>query len=1357
MKFQKFDKILLDDPRLVERDACGVGLIAHIKGVKSHRVVSNAIEMLCRMDHRGGVSSDDRTSDGAGLLLQIPHPLFQKLAMQNGISLPEPGNYVVAQCFLPNEPDEIAFWIGRIASSSAECGLKLLFNRNVPVRLEVTGPLASAKIPSFQQFVFETVRASEDTLERKFQTFLFRKNLEQIAREKYGALQKIFHIVSMSDESICYKALVRSKNLSSFYPDLTDPLFESAFALAHLRFSTNTQPSWALAQPFRTICHNGEINTLRGNINAMHARTPLLSGESWHAKLKELGPVCVPGLSDSAMLDNMVEFLLMSGRNVAHVMSMLVPEPWQHKHSMSQPLRDFYEYHSYLTEPWDGPALIGFCSGEHVGAVLDRNGLRPGRYCITNDDLVILASEAGVLPQPWNNIKESGRLTPGRIFLIDMQQGRIVPDDQIKSELSQQQSYGDWLDTHRLQLASLVKYSELSETLDHEILLGSTCEQTDSLTLTEKLQAFGYTREELKTLIAPMALTGKEAVGSMGADVPIAVLSKKQPLLFDYFRQGFAQVTNPPIDVIREINVTSLASYLGPAADLLKEGLNSAKVIRLNQPLLSTVEMQSLKSLQSKDFRVAEVSTCYSPSLHNINEALKELHKACLNQLQDGAAVLILSDRSISRSKIAIPSLLALSSVHHFLMRIGLRGQCSLISETGDARDSHHCALLIGYGASAVHPFVALEMIGQKNFLPELAHLSDRKHLSENFLSSLCDGILKIMSKMGITDINSYRGAQIFEALGINQTTIDKHFTWTQSRIGGIGLDELEADVKARHNLALNANSTWLPFGGKMQWNRDGEKHLHSPDMIAQLQNSVRINSRAEFRKYCDTLDSESKQGQNLRGLLKFRTSLQPVSLDSVEPASAIVKRFCTGAMSLGSISKETHESIALAMNRIGGKSNSGEGGEDPERFKADHNGENRSSQTKQIASGRFGVTLEYLQNATELQIKIAQGAKPGEGGQLPGHKVDPYIAQLRHSIPGVTLISPPPHHDIYSIEDLAQVIHDLKNANNNARINVKLVSSSGIGTIACGVAKAKAEAIMVSGAEGGTGASPISSILNAGLPWELGLSEVHNSLTQTGLRSRVVLQVDGQLRTPRDLAIAVLFGAQEWGIATGALISLGCIMMRKCHLNSCPVGIATQDPELRKKFEGQPEHLINYIFLMAEELRLIMAELGFKTINEMVGRADCLEIDETNVDEKFRSLDLNNLLSSSESKIKSAPIVTQPQRHKIEEGLDERTLIPLVLNHLNQGDSHVLQVEINNTDRSVGTRLSSELYRLNQKTRIQPESISIHFYGSAGQSFMAFATQHLRIKLQGEANDYVCKGLSGALVSLVPPSELNI
>lgn len=1352
-----FDKTLLDDPRHLERDACGVGLIAHLKGLQKHSLVRDALSMLARMDHRGGRAADEFTSDGAGILTQIPHNFFKRSAEQQGLQLPEPGQYALAQCFLPREQKEQAFWHDMIERCARAAGMNIIFTRNVPHQIEYAGAQGLSTLPEFTQFICDTSTCGSTPEARALEIYFCRKELERIARERYGNHQRRFHVVSFSCESVCYKGLVIADHLGKFFPDLHHPLFESAYALTHLRFSTNTQPAWPLAQPFRTMCHNGEINTLRGNINAMHARTPLLQHPRWQERLDTIGPICAPGLSDSAMLDNLVEFLLHSGRSVAHTMAMLIPEPWEKTSTMPQPLRDFYEYHSYLMEPWDGPALIAFAAGGQVGAVLDRNGLRPARYCVTKDDLVICASEAGVLPQRWNNIKESGRLSPGRLFLVDTKKGCIVRDEQIKSELAAEHPYGDWLATHRHTLETLENTHADASDACTQSSVESPTRNDHTLSLPQRLQLFGYTREDLSTILAPMALTGKEAVGSMGSDVPLAVLSRQRPLLFDFFRQHFAQVTNPPVDAIREANVTSLATHLGAAVNLLQHNLADQTVVRLAQPILTRNDLGLLRTDASSGLRTTDIDICFDATKDTLALALEGVFQACEAAVQTGSTVLILTDSSASQRRIPIPALLALSASHHFLIRCGLRGRCSLVVETGEARDTHQCALLLGYGASAVSPTVVEELLNSPDVFPEIRERCADTDLMKNYTQAVCDGLLKIMSKMGITDLNSYRGAQVFEAIGLSDTLIESHFTWTQSRIGGLGLAELEDDCRHRHSGAVSNELTPLSAGGTLQWNRAGEAHLHSPDMIPALQNALYINSREEFQKFCETIDSVNIQKFNIRGLLSLNSKRPPVALDAVEPVTSLVKRFNTGAMSLGSISQEAHETIAVAMNRMGARSNSGEGGEDPDRYVTDHNGDMRISQTKQIASGRFGVTLSYLKNASELQIKIAQGAKPGEGGQLPGSKVDPYIAQLRHSTPGVMLISPPPHHDIYSIEDLAQVIHDLKNANTAARINVKLVSTSGIGTVACGVVKAKAEAILVSGAEGGTGASPVSSIRHAGLPWELGLAEVHRSLVETNLRSRVVLQVDGQLRTPRDLAVAVLLGAQEWSIATGALISLGCIMMRKCHLNSCPVGIATQDPELRKRFSGQPEHLINYIFLLAEGLRQIMAELGFRTIDEMVGRTECLSVNPSALDERSQTLDFSQILMHPKELFNEPAENTVAQEHHIEKSLDHRVLVPALKAAITHQDPVRIQCTISNTDRSVGTLLSSELINLLQEKKMTGDFVQLVFSGSAGQSFMAFATQGISAELIGEANDYVGKGLSGAQVTIKPSPELTV
>ncbi|NBX18285.1 MAG: glutamate synthase large subunit [Proteobacteria bacterium] len=1351
----RFEKSLLADPREEQRDACGVGIIAQIKGEKSHDIVCDGLEMLRRMDHRGGRAADNLTSDGAGILVQIPHNIIERSAVRQGKALPSSGKYAVAMCFLPQNKSEQDFWQQALEGVCRRYKLNLLFLRDVPVDLNVLGPVGRRTLPHFLQAVYTCADSSFD--EKKFseRLFFFRKNLENIARARYGLQQREFYVASLSSENICYKALVTAQNLGAFYPDLQNPMFKSAYALVHLRFSTNTLPSWPLAQPLRTLCHNGEINTLRGNINAMHARTRLFEHKTQQASLDSMGPVCTPGMSDSAMLDNTVEFLLHSGRNLPHVMSMVVPEPWEKNQEMSQELKDYYEYQSYLMEPWDGPALIAFCSGSQAGAILDRNGLRPARYCITNDGHVVLASEAGVLPRRWENAVEKGRLSPGRLFLIDMKKGIIIPDQVIKSELAAQKPYGQWLNEHRLTLADVAAASAAESQPE----VHSTAKESTAPLST--LESFGYTKEDLRIVLAPMANNAKEPDGSMGTDIPLAVLSSKRPLLYNYFKQLFAQVTNPPIDAIREEPVTSLTSYLGAEKNLLTEEPEHCSVIRLPRPVLTNAELASLSSCEKKQFEPHRIDITFDVKTESLEQALERISSDAGKAARSGRKVILLSDRNISERRAPIPALLATSSLHHALMRTGERARCSLIVESAEPREVHHFALLLGYGAAAVNPWLAFSLLQSAPVKFGLDESLSAEKLCSNYVKSVCDGLLKIMSKMGISTLHSYRGGQIFEALGLSQELVDKHFTWTSSKIGGITLSDIEDDVRFRHRRAFagakDDMSRQLETGGIYQWSTDGEQHLHSPEMIVSLQNSIRLNSREEFRKFCATVDEGSAHPLNLRSLLRFKKFQPSIALSEVEPVQAIVKRFSTGAMSFGSISKEAHETIAIAMNRIGARSNSGEGGEDPQRYLVNANGDSPRSAIKQVASARFGVTMSYLCNANELQIKMAQGAKPGEGGQLPGHKVDKAIARVRHSTAGITLISPPPHHDIYSIEDLAQLIHDLKNANSTARISVKLVSVAGIGTIAAGVAKAKAEVILVSGHEGGTGASPISSIRHAGMPWELGLAETHRTLVETHLRGRVVLQADGQLRTPRDIAIATLLGAEEWGLATGALISLGCIMMRKCHLNTCPVGIATQDPELRKKFAGQPEGLINYIFLLAEGLREIMAELGFKTVEDMVGRAEALQKNPEIADPRIKKIDLSALLNLPNAPLTLLRNKGEKQSHGIEENIDSTKIIPACEEALAQQRQARLNLPISNLDRSTGTLLSSHLTKELGENALPEDSIQLNFKGSAGQSFMAFGVTGITALLKGDANDSLCKGLSGAKVALMPSSSEKI
>jgi glutamate synthase (NADPH/NADH) large chain len=1340
-----FDQQLLDDPRTLQRDACGVGFIAHIKGQASHKVVVDGLEILKRLDHRGGRAADNVTSDGAGLLTQIPHPLFAALAEQQGLSLPEPGFYAVGMLFMPQTASEQEFWLAALRVEAEKQGVPLLFVRPVPVDSSVLGPIARSIEPGIYHLVFTR---GEGVSEEAFawQLFMVRKKTEERARQRYGIKQQAFYFASLSHETICFKGLILSKDLAHYYLDLQSPLFESAFAMVHQRFSTNTMPSWPLAQPFRILCHNGEINTLRGNINAMHARSKLFRHEQRQSDFAVMGPVCTPAASDSAMLDNTIEFLVLNGRPLSQVLTMLIPEPWEQHEEMSPELKAYYEYHSYMMEPWDGPAFVGFCQGQQIGAILDRNGLRPGRYWVTADGYVIMASEAGVLDRRADEIVHKGRLSPGRIFLVDMKEGSIVPDHVTKQKLALKKPYAAWLEAHRrylqdLPIANFASYP--TETREE---------------LQAKLLVFAYTKEDLKMILAPMANEGKEPVGSMGNDTPIAVLSQQRPLLYNYFKQIFAQVTNPPIDAIREELVTSLASHLGGESNLLGETAEHCRMLRLKQPILTDADVQRLEFYEAPGLSPIRISTTFKTTEESLKAAIERICVEVAAAVDAGKTIVILSDRDVNSLEAPAPALLVTSAVHHDLIRRGSRMRCSLVIESGEPREVHHFALLIGYGASAINPWLALDLIAKR---AETDGFDSRKtvpQLQTAYIKAIGDGLLKVMSKMGISTLHSYRGAQIFEALGLKQEVIDRYFTWTPTRIEGIGLSELEADIRHRHAQAYGPKTLRrfeaLPQGGFYHWRRDGEAHLHSPSMIAGLQKATRINSREEFKAFCATLDQQSLQQLNIRGLLRFKKSEGSIPLEQVESVQSIVKRFATGAMSFGSISKEAHETIAVAMNRIGARSNSGEGGEDSDRFIPAANGDLRRSAVKQVASARFGVTSHYLVNADELQIKIAQGAKPGEGGQLPGHKVDEEIARVRHSTPGITLISPPPHHDIYSIEDLAQLIFDLKNANYEARISVKLVSEVGVGTVAAGVAKAKADVILISGYEGGTGASPISSIKHAGLPWELGLAETHRTLVENQLRGRVILQADGQLRTPRDIAIAAMLGAEEWGIGTAALITLGCIMMRKCHLNTCPVGIATQDPELRRRFQGQPEHLINYFFLLAEGVREIMAELGVRTVQEMIGRTDLLEkVDEVPF-ERARSLDLSAILSPPKAAADLPRFTCEQQDHGIQATLDWQTLVPACEAALAKKGAVRLDLAICNTDRATGTQLSAVISRRWGSQGLRDNDITLRFHGSAGQSFLAFGAKGITAILEGEVNDYCGKGLSGAKIIVRPPES---
>ncbi|SMF32765.1 glutamate synthase large subunit [Pseudobacteriovorax antillogorgiicola] len=1329
------------DPREVQRDACGVGFVANMKGIPSHKIVKDGLTILNRLDHRGGRASDNLTGDGAGIMVGIPHSFISKLALEQSWSALEPGKYAVGVLFSPKDQELDEWTTNLVESVVREEGQELVGWRDVPVNSAVLGPIAKESEPRIRHFFIRKGVCEAKSFPWKL--YVMRKVIEERARSKLGITQKDVYICSLSTSTMIYKGLLLSHLISEYYLDLKNEDFKTPFSLVHQRFSTNTMPSWPLAQPFRFIGHNGEINTLRGNINWMRARQSQLKCEIKGADLEKIGSVCTPGASDSAILDNTIEFLLHSGRSMEKVLSMVVPEPWENRMDMPQELKDYYEYQSCLMEPWDGPAFIGFADGHRVGAVLDRNGLRPGRYWITRDDHVIMGSEAGLLDVAPEEIVSKGRLSPGKMFMVDMENGEVKSNEALKSSLASDNPYGHWLSNHR------VKLSELPIPVEEPELLPNDEE------MHRKQHLFSYTREDLRVILAPMAMEGKEPTGSMGNDAPLAILSRKRPLLFNYFKQLFAQVTNPAIDAIREELVTSLATSLGPEGNLLDESHLQCKMIRMKQPILSNLDLKRIKVLRAGPLKTTTLSICYDPLQANLRQALQVLRREVERAIEEGHTIVILSDREATLTQVAIPSLLAVSAVHHELINQGLRTRCSLILESAEPREVHHFCTLLGYGVAAINPYLALDIIRKRNPIDGYGADLNVATLQSNYIRAIGKGILKVMSKIGISTLQSYRGAQIFEAVGLSQQLVDDYFTWTPTRIEGLVLEDIERDLLSRYRevRALAGKKPHLDVGGDYHWRRNGEKHLHSPDMIASLQHATQINGREEFAKFCETVDDQSKVQLTLRGLMRYKPASKPIALEEVESVPDILRRFSTGAMSFGSISKEAHETIAVAMNRMGGRSNSGEGGEDAERFTPDPNGDLRRSAIKQVASGRFGVTSHYLVNADELQIKIAQGAKPGEGGQLPGHKVDQSIAKVRHSTPGVTLISPPPHHDIYSIEDLAQLIHDLKNANDQARVSVKLVSAVGVGTIAAGVAKAKSDVILISGYEGGTGASPITSIKHTGLPWELGLADTHRTLLENGLRDRIVLQTDGQLRTPRDLAIATMLGAEEWSIGSGALVALGCIMMRKCHLNTCPVGIATQDPELRKKFHGKPEHLINYFVLLAEGLREIMASLGIRKVTDLVGRSDLLSLNDEIEHPLLSRISLDQILGAPEKPV-GKPYQATLQDHELEQSLDRKILLPALKRAIESKEPAKLHVPIRNTNRTVGTIVSSEISRRHGAKGLPRHLIRLHFKGSAGQSFMAFGAKGVFAKVEGEVNDYCGKGLSGADIVVVPPSQ---
>ena len=1336
-----------------EHDACGVGFVANIKGARSHEIIGLGLQLLINLDHRGAVGADPLVGDGAGILIQIPDPLFREWAKETGVKLPEPGKYAVAMCFLPREAKAREIVVKQFEHFIKLEGQKLLGWRDVPTDPAGLGKTVLDGMPLIRQAIIAAgphIR-DQDQFERKLLTIRKQAQnpLADLAKKhKLPAIQQLY-MPSLSTRTVVYKGLLLAHDVGRFYRDLQNPLTISAVALVHQRFSTNTFPSWKLAHPYRYIAHNGEINTVRGNVNWMNARRRGMESELLGPDLDKMWPLIPHGQSDTACLDNALELLVAGGYPLAHAVMMLIPEAWAGNKSMDAKRKAFYEYHAALMEPWDGPAAIAFTDGRQIGATLDRNGLRPARYIETEDDLVILASESGVIPVPEEKIKRKWRLQPGKMLLIDFEEGRIVEDEEIKKKFSAAEPYEDWLKAAQFKLGDLPDLPE-----DHR------AKANDPSLLLDQQQAFGYTQEDIQFFLEPMAIAGDDPLGSMGADTPIAVLSSKPKLLYNYFKQNFAQVTNPPIDPIREELVMSLVSMIGPRPNLLGRDAGAHKRLEVLQPVLTNADVEKIRSISELvdgAFRTGTID-CTWPASEGADGLSNAVQRICLNATDAVLAdnnILILSDRAVSADRIPIPAALATAAVHHHLVRQGLRMQTGLVVETGEAREVHHFCVLAGYGAEAINPYLAFETLEQIRVRQGLA--LKPYEVQKNYIKAIGKGVLKVMSKMGISTYQSYCGAQIFDAVGLSTDFIQKYFTGTASTIEGIGLKEIAGECVRRHKDAFGDNPIYrnmLDVGGDYAYRLRGEDHAWTPDSVSRLQHAVRGNNPAEYDLFAQQINEQSERLLTLRGLMQFKAG-DGVPLDEVEPANEIVKRFSTGAMSFGSISREAHTNLAIAMNRIGGRSNTGEGGEEADRFKPMANGDSMRSAIKQVASGRFGVTAEYLVNADDIQIKMAQGAKPGEGGQLPGHKVDANIAKVRHSTPGVGLISPPPHHDIYSIEDLAQLIRDLKSVNQKARISVKLVSEVGVGTVAAGVAKCRADHITISGFEGGTGASPLTSLTHAGSPWEIGLAETQQTLVLNGLRGRVAVQVDGGLRTGRDVAIGALLGADEFGFATAPLIASGCIMMRKCHLNTCPVGVATQDPVLRKRFTGQPEHVINYFFFVAEELRVIMANLGFRTLNEMIGRVDKLNMNKAVSHWKAKGIDLARILYSVAPKPGVAIHHKEKQNHGLESSLDH-DLIAASLPSIENGQPVRLERSVRNVDRTVGAMLSGEVARRHGHAGLPEDTISIKFTGTVGQSFGAFLARGISIELTGDANDYVGKGLSGGRIVVKPPAGLS-
>jgi glutamate synthase (ferredoxin) len=1333
----------LYDPQF-EHDACGVGFVVNMKGAKSHEIIRQGLQILVNLDHRGACGCEVNTGDGAGILIQMPHAFLKKTAPAAGVKLPEAGQYGVGMMFLPPDAAERATCEKAFEKIVAEEGLPLLGWRTIPTDNSTLGNTAKAAEPCMRQVFIGRTTALKDTMAFERKLYVIRKRAEQSLRYQTEPGKRWFYVSSLSSRTLIYKGMLTPAQVDEYYPDLRDPAMDSALALVHSRFSTNTFPSWDRGHPYRYVAHNGEINTLRGNINWMHARQAMFESELFGEDIKKIIPVVNTDGSDSAMFDNCLELLVMAGRPLPHAVMMMIPEPWTNHESMSDERKAFYEFHSCLMEPWDGPASIAFTDGVQIGAVLDRNGLRPSRYYVTKDDLVIMASEVGVLDIPADRIVQKGRLQPGRMFLVDTAQGRIIADEEIKHKIVTEHPYRKWIDENMLPISDIPEVANLPEP-DHKTVL-------------QRQQAFGYTFEDLRLLMVPMARDGVEAVGSMGTDTPIAVLSDKPQLLYNYFQQLFAQVTNPPIDCIREELITSAETTIGSERNLLKPEPASAHLIELHYPILTNEELAKLRHVSQGEFKSQTLPMVYevAKGAGELEKTLDGLFATADRAIAEGVNVLILSDRGVNRQFAPIPALLAVAGLHHHLIRQGTRTRVGLVLESGEPREVHHFALLIGYGCGAINPYLAFETIDdmiRQGLLKDIDH----KTACKNYVKSAVKGVVKVISKMGISTIQSYRGAQIFEAVGLHHSVVDKYFTWTASRIEGIGIDVIHREVSLRHGHGFpdrQTNGETLDVGGQYQWRAGGELHLFSPQTVHKLQHSCRTANFKVFQEYTALVNDQTKQHFTLRGLLDFKPR-EPVPIEEVESVETILKRFKTGAMSYGSISKEAHEALAIAMNRIGGKSNTGEGGEDPDRYTwTNEQGDSKNSAIKQVASGRFGVTSQYLVSAREIQIKMAQGAKPGEGGQLPGGKVYPWVAKTRHSTPGVGLISPPPHHDIYSIEDLAELIHDLKNSNHRARISVKLVSEVGVGTVAAGVSKAHADVVLISGFDGGTGASPQTSIKHAGIPWELGLAETHQTLVLNNLRSRIVVETDGQLKTGRDVVIAALLGAEEFGFATAPLVTLGCIMMRVCHLNTCPVGVATQDPNLRKNFTGDPAHTVNFMKFIAMEVREWMAQLGFRTINEMVGRTDILEPRKAIEHWKARGLDFTRILYQPKAGPEVGRYAQSIQDHGLDKALDNTALLELCEPAIQRKEKVRARIQIKNVNRVVGTIVGGEITLRHGAAGLPEDTVLIHFQGSAGQSFGAFMPPGMTWKLEGDSNDYLGKGLSGGKIIVFPPES---